>query len=143
MSGPQYGFAADPRAVEDLLHAPAEMRDQALMRMQEVVNGTLRGRELTANLAGLRKIYIDPAAAWRLVYEERPAPPGSAFAREIYLVAVRPKARNNIYLTVAARLGRHPGPVSARVHAARAASPQAARTRPLPAASPSSEGFAR
>jgi hypothetical protein len=151
---PRFGFAADPRALTDLMQAPAEIRDQALLQLQDVVNGSMHGAKLTGDLNGYRKIYVDLKAEWRIVYAQRPAPAQSAHPQEIYLVAVRPKARNNIYDTVAARLGIDRRPVSALTHAARARSPQSAAHRPpalavsvpqpvRPQAVPSTKGRAR
>ena len=129
---PKYAFSADPRALTDLMQAPAEIRDQALMHLQDIVAGQLEGDHLTRELDGYRKVYVDLKKQWRLVYGKRPAPPQSTHPTEVYLVAVRPRARHNIYDTVAARLGLNPGPLSALTHAARARSPQTAAPTPPP-----------
>ncbi|MCX4776861.1 hypothetical protein [Streptomyces sp. NBC_01264] len=109
--------------MNDLLAAPADVRDVALSRLQDAVTGQRHGRELTGTLAGFRKVYID-SARWRMVYGLRPAPEGSEHRREVFVVALRPRAQNEIYKVVAERLGIAHRPLSALAHAARARSPQ-------------------
>ncbi|MFI8105141.1 type II toxin-antitoxin system RelE/ParE family toxin [Streptomyces sp. NPDC086023] len=136
MSGPEprpaFSLNFDPRAWNDLLAAPSDIRDLALAQLQDVVNARLFGGKLTGDLAGLRKLYVDHRAAWRIVYAQRPAPAGSAFRTEIHVVAVRPRDRHDVYNTAAARLGIKRRPVSALTHAARARSPQLDGYRPVP-----------
>ncbi|MER5567186.1 hypothetical protein ABT083_13380 [Streptomyces goshikiensis] len=135
MSGreqPAFGLTFDPRALTDLLQAPGDIRDLALAQLQDVVNAKLFGGKLTAELEGLRKVYVDSRAAWRMVYAQRRAPEGSAYRTEIHVVAVLPRDRHEVYNTAAARLGIKRRSVSALTHAARARSPQLDTTRPAP-----------
>ncbi|GLW04251.1 MULTISPECIES: type II toxin-antitoxin system RelE family toxin [Streptomyces] len=140
MSGPEprpaFGLSFDPRALNDLLAAPGDIRDLALAQLQDVVNANLFGGKLTGDLAGLRKLYVDRHAAWRTVYAQRPAPAGSAHRTEIHVVAIRPRDRHDVYNTAAARLGIKRRPVSALTHAARARSPQLEGYRPVPKPGP-------
>lgn len=141
MSGhdqPAFGLTFDPRALTDLLQAPSDIRDLALAQLQDVVNAKLFGGKLTAELDGLRKLYVDSRAAWRIVYDQRRAPEGSAYRTEIHVVAVRPRDRHDVYNTAAARLGIKRRPVDALTHAARSRSPQldTARTVPKPGPPP-------
>ncbi|MFG2979414.1 hypothetical protein ACGFYY_41315 [Streptomyces sp. NPDC048331] len=139
MSGhdqPAFGLTFDPRALTDLLQAPSDIRDIALVRLQDVVNAQLFGRKLTRELDGLRKVYVDSHMAWRIVYATRRAPEGSAFRTEIHVVAVGARERNDVYRTAAARLGIKHRPVDALTHAARGRSPQLTTTRTLPKPGP-------
>ncbi|WP_446038049.1 type II toxin-antitoxin system RelE family toxin [Streptomyces sp. SID1121] len=125
MSGkPAFSLSFDPRALTDLLQAPADIRDLALAHLQDIVNADLFGGKLTEELAGFRKVYVDAHNQWRLVYAQRPAPPTSAYRTEVHVVAVRPRAGNDVYVTVRARLGVTRRPASALTHAARSHSPQ-------------------
>ncbi|WP_367435117.1 hypothetical protein [Streptomyces celluloflavus] len=132
---PAFGLSFDPRALTDLLQAPGEIRDLALAQLQDVVNADLFGSKLTGDLSGLRKLYVDSRNAWRVVYAQRPAPATSTHTTEIHVVAVRPRARNDVYDTVATRLGLNRRPVSALTHAARTRSPQL-DTHPIPKPAP-------
>ncbi|MER5765638.1 hypothetical protein [Streptomyces sp. NPDC002082] len=133
---PVYSLSFDPRALNDLLAAPADVRDVALSRLQDAVTGQRHGPELTGTLAGFRKIYID-SARWRMVYGLRPAPETSAHRSEVFVVALRPRAQYEIYKVVAERLGIEHRPLSALAHAARARSPQtAAHPYPITAGLP-------
>ncbi|MCE7081704.1 hypothetical protein [Streptomyces sp. ST2-7A] len=127
---PAFGLSFDPRALTDLLGAPDEVRDTALSHLRDVVNAERRGLRLTGDLEGYRKLFVDPHKEWRLVYGLRPAPETSAYRQEVHVVAVRPRARNDVYDTVGIRLGMSRRPLSARAHAARVRSPQL--TDPLP-----------
>lgn len=137
---PQYGLSLDPRALADLLAAPVDIRDLTLAHLQDAVSGTRQGPKLTGDLAGLRKVYIDHQAQWRMVYALRPAPAGSIHPTEVYVVAIRPRAEYDVYDTVAARLGLQRRPLNALAHAARSRSPQtwvhSARPLAAPAARP-------
>ncbi|MFD5320046.1 hypothetical protein [Streptomyces sp. NPDC127098] len=108
-----FGFAADPRALDDLRTAPAGIRDLALLALQDLVHGEQRGARLGVragvDLTGHRKLYVDPRAEWRIVYAERPAPPHGAHAREIFLLAVGPREGHAVYNAAARRLGRLSG----------------------------------
>ncbi|MEC3997172.1 hypothetical protein VSR01_28190 [Actinacidiphila sp. DG2A-62] len=121
-SEPRFALAADPRVVTDLVIAPADIRTAALDCLAAVVEGELRGEELAGALAGFRAVALDPR--WRLVYRLRPAPAGGPYAREVFVAAVRPRARFDVYTAVASRLGLNQQPLSALAHAARARSPQ-------------------
>ncbi|WP_329025799.1 hypothetical protein [Streptomyces sp. NBC_00690] len=121
---PAFGLSFDPRALTDLLAAPGDIRDLALAQLQDVVTAQVFGGKLVGDLAGFRKLYVDHRAAWRVVYAQRPAPPGSAHRAEIHVVAVRPRARQDAYDTARARLGVTRRPMSALAHAARTRSPQ-------------------
>ncbi|MFD9715817.1 hypothetical protein [Streptomyces sp. NPDC059076] len=143
---PAFGLSFDPRALSDLLAAPGDIRDLALAQLQDVVTAQLFGGKLVGDLAGFRKLYVDHRAAWRVVYAQRPAPPGSAHRAEIHVVAVRPRARQDAYDTARARLGITRRPMSALAHAARTRSPQLAtqQTRkpgPSPTAAPGLPGL--
>ncbi|KOT79118.1 hypothetical protein ADK70_31910 [Streptomyces rimosus subsp. pseudoverticillatus] len=131
MSGrPRHALSFDPRALTDLLEAPTDVRGLALEHLQETVNGDMQGGKLTGDLSGLRKLYLDQRAEWRLVYCQRPAPATSQHTTEIHVIAVRPRADFDVYDTVAARLGMERRPMSALAHAARARSPQLTASRP-------------
>ncbi|MFB7270752.1 type II toxin-antitoxin system RelE/ParE family toxin [Streptomyces sp. NPDC056244] len=136
MTGPAFGLSFDPRALDDLLAAPQDIRDLALAQLQDIVNADLFGGKLTGDLSGYRKLPIDSRKQWRIVYAQRPAPPNSRHTTEIYVVAVRPRARNDVYDTVAQRLGMNRRPLSARTHAARSRSPQLTTQHPLPKPGP-------
>ncbi|MCX2969444.1 MULTISPECIES: hypothetical protein [Streptomyces] len=133
---PAFGLSFDPRALTDLLQAPGDIRDLALAQMQDVVNAELFGTKLTGDLSGYRKLVVDSRKEWRVVYALRPAPPTSAHANEIHVVAVRPRARNDVYDTVGQRLGMTRRPLSARTHAARSRSPQLTTRQPAPKPGP-------
>ncbi|CAM5242955.1 hypothetical protein SHIRM173S_13012 [Streptomyces hirsutus] len=75
---------------------------------------------------------MDSRKEWRVVYGIRPAPETSAHRREIHVVAVRPRADNDVYDTVGKRLGMNRRPLSARTHAARSRSPQLTTRGPIP-----------
>ncbi|MGK4906447.1 hypothetical protein [Streptomyces albus] len=144
MSGqrrPVFGLSFDPRALTDLLEAPSDIRDLALAQLQDVVAGDRSGSKLTGDLSGYRKLVVDSRKEWRIVYAQRPAPAASAHPTEIHVVAIRARARNDIYDTVGARLGMSRRPLSARTHAARSRPPQLAAQTPqtpaLPTPAPS------
>jgi hypothetical protein len=108
----KFGFAADPRAIEDLRNLPGRVRDLALLHLQDLVHGEQRGQRLGeragVDLSGCRKVYADPDARWRIVYQERQAPPGAPRDREIYLITVGRRDGAEVYNTAAQRLGRSP-----------------------------------
>lgn len=133
---PVFGLTFDPRALTDLLQAPSDIRDLSLALLQDVVNADRHGSKLMAELAGLRKLYVDHRAAWRIVYALRPAPATSAYPMEVHVVAVRPRARHDVYDTAAQRLGIARRPVGARAHAARTSSPQIDAYRAIPKPGP-------
>ncbi|MFJ2739646.1 hypothetical protein ACIO3O_08255 [Streptomyces sp. NPDC087440] len=139
---PAFGLSFDPRALTDLLQASSDIRDLALSLLQDVVNANRFGTKLTGDLAGYRKLQVDSRAQWRIVYAVRPAPMTSTHRSEVHVVAVRPRAKNDVYDTVGARLGMARRPLSARTHAARSQSPQlisrASVPKPGPRTAPAS-----
>ncbi|KUN02135.1 hypothetical protein AQI95_29125 [Streptomyces yokosukanensis] len=139
---PAFGLSFDPRALTDLLQAPSDIRDLTLSYLQEVVNADRCGLRLTGDLEGYRKLFVDARKDWRVVYGVRAAPETSAHRREIYVVAIRPRAGNDVYDEVGRRLGMTRRPLSAHTHAARSRSPQltpraaVSRPGPLPSVMP-------
>ncbi|MEV5878045.1 hypothetical protein AB0L75_28230 [Streptomyces sp. NPDC052101] len=140
MNGPEirpvFGLSFDPRALNDLLAAPSDIRDLSMAQIQDVVCARLFGAKLTRDLAGCRKIYVDHRNEWRIVYAQRPAPATSAYRTEIHVVAVRPREAHDVYDTARARLGITRRPVSTLTHAARTRSPQLAARQPIPKPAP-------
>ncbi|MFC9502722.1 hypothetical protein [Streptomyces sp. NPDC057002] len=140
MSGGQqraaFGLSFDPRALSDLLQAPSDIRDLTLAYLQEVVNAERFGLRLTGDLEDYRKLFVDSRKDWRVVYGVRPAPAESGYRREIHVVAVRPRAGNDVYDEVGRRLGMPRRPLSARTHAARSRSPQLTTRAPAPRPGP-------
>ncbi|MFF6772767.1 hypothetical protein ACFY8W_04300 [Streptomyces sp. NPDC012637] len=133
---PAFGLSFDARALTDLLQAPSDIRDLTLSYLQEVVNAERFGLRLTGDLEGYRKLFVDSRKEWRVVYGVRPAPEESAYRREIHVVAVRPRAGNDVYDEVGRRLGMTRRPLSARTHAARSRSPQLTTRGPVPRPGP-------
>ncbi|MEU1821317.1 hypothetical protein ABZ502_02525 [Streptomyces abikoensis] len=136
MSFPKFAFAADPRALDDLREAPTEIRDLALLALQDLVHGEQRGQRLDArngwDLSDCRKLYVDAKVDWRIVYQERPAPSSAEHKREIFLIAMRPRAGFEAYNTAFHRLGRTRTTSTPRAVAARARSPRNVPTRTTP-----------
>jgi hypothetical protein len=133
-----FGLSLDPRALTDLLQAPSDIRDLTLAYLQEVVNAQRFGLRLDGDLEGYRKLFVDSRKGWRVVYGVRPAPGTSTHRKEIHVVAVRPRAGNNVYDEVGRRLGMTRRPLSARTHAARCRSPQLTTRGPVPRPGPTS-----
>ncbi|MGW4345308.1 hypothetical protein ACWEL8_09550 [Streptomyces sp. NPDC004690] len=133
---PAFGLSFHPHALTDLLQAPQDIRDLALAALQDVVAAQRFGRCLTGDLEGYRKLIVDARREWRIVYGLRPTPDGSAHRREVHVVAVRPRAGNDVYDTVGARLGMNRRPLSARTHAARSRPPQLTSRAPVPRPAP-------
>ncbi|WP_217199851.1 hypothetical protein [Streptomyces buecherae] len=133
---PAFGLSFDPRALTDLLQAPSDVRDLTLAYLQEVVTARRFGLRLDGDLEGYRKLFVDSRKDWRVVYGVRTAPESSTHQREIHVVAIRPRAGNDVYDEVGRRLGMTRRPVSARTHAARVRSPQLATRAPVPRPSP-------
>lgn len=132
---PAFGLSFDPRALTDLLQAPSDIRDLTLAYLQEVVNAQRFGLRLDGDLEGYRKLFVDSRKDWRVVYGVRMAPAESAHQKEIHVVAVRPRAGNDVYDEVGRRLG--------MTHAA-AERTHPRSTRPIPAADhPHSRASAR
>ncbi|MFF4785759.1 hypothetical protein ACFY3E_31130 [Streptomyces griseorubiginosus] len=145
MSRARFAFAAHPDAIADLRQLPEEMRDLALLELQNLVHGSDDCLPLTGRLAGFHKVYVDPAVSYRMVIQFRPAPPTSTHKREIYLVAAGAREDYAVYRTAQLRtirtgLNRHEGTdaaAEARVQAARSRSPHAIDpTASLPATAP-------
>ncbi|MFE9417007.1 hypothetical protein ACFYMX_15340 [Streptomyces griseofuscus] len=133
---PAFALSFDPRALTDLLQAPSDIRDLTLAYLQEVVNAQRFGLRLDGDLEGYRKLFVDSRRDWRVVYGLRPAPAGSAHPKEIHVVAIRPRAGNDVYDEVGRRLGMTRRPLSARTHAARSRSPQLTTRTPVPRPGP-------
>ena len=145
MSRARFAFAAHPDAIADLRALPDGIRDLALLELQNLVHGSDDCLPLTGRLAGFHKVYIDPAVAYRMVVQFRPAPPTSTHDREIYLVAAGAREDYSVYRAAQLRtnrtgLNRPPDgdpAAEARVRAARSRSPHAGeRVSPAPAAVP-------
>jgi hypothetical protein len=115
---PAFGLSFDPRALTDLLQAPSDIRDLTLAYLQEVVNAQRFGLRLTGDLEGYRKLFVDARKDWRVVYGVRPAPEAAAHRQEIHVVAIRPRAGNDVYDEVGRRLGLPRRPLSARTQPA-------------------------
>ncbi|MFI0721942.1 hypothetical protein [Streptomyces sp. NPDC021224] len=134
MSLPRRAFAAHPDALADLRALPEPIRDQALLHLQDLVNGEHVAKRLEGRLAGFHKVILGVGSDWashRLVVQFRPAPATSKHDREVYLVAAGPRADYAVYRTAQHRTGRTQTPppdpaTAARVRAARSRSPHAA-----------------
>jgi hypothetical protein len=147
VSRARFAFAAHPDAIADLRELPDEIRDLALLELQNLVHGSDDCLPLNGRLAGFHKVYVDPAVSYRMVIQFRPAPPTSTHKREIYLVATGAREDYAVYRTAQLRTNRtglnRPADTDpaaeARVQAARSRSPHAVdQTTPLlPAAPPS------
>ncbi|MEU3008063.1 hypothetical protein [Streptomyces sp. NPDC006863] len=133
---PAFGLSFDPRALTDLLQAPSDIRDLTLACLQEVVLAQRFGLRLDGDLEGFRKLFVDSRKEWRVIYGVRPAPEQSAHQKEIHVVAVRPRAGNDVYDEVGRRLGMARRPLSARTHAARSRPPQLTARGPAPRPGP-------
>ncbi|MGY5034825.1 hypothetical protein ACWC9U_29045 [Streptomyces sp. 900116325] len=140
MSRARFAFAAHPDAIADLRELPDEIRDLALLELQNLVHGSDDCLPLKGRLAGFHKVYVDPSVSYRMVIQFRPAPPTSHHKREVYLVAAGSRKEYAVYQTAHLRTGSHQDvePASAaeaRVQAARSRSPHAAnQPTPLPVA---------
>ncbi|MFB7645675.1 hypothetical protein ACFW17_07140 [Streptomyces sp. NPDC058961] len=135
---PAFALSFDPRALGDLLQAPSDIRDLSLAYLQEVVNAERFGLRLDGDLEGYRKLFVDSRREWRVVYGIRPAPAESAHRKEIHVVAIRPRAGNDVYDEVGRRLGMARRPLSARTHAARSRPPQLTTRASVPRPGPPS-----
>lgn len=141
MSRARFAFAAHPDAIADLRELPDQVRDLALLELQNLVHGSDDCLPLTGRLAGFHKVYVDPAVSYRMVIQFRPAPPTSTHKREIYLVAAGAREDYAVYRTAQLRTGPEQGAetdsvVEARVQAARSRSPHAVDQISVPAAPP-------
>ncbi|WP_127360917.1 hypothetical protein [Actinacidiphila soli] len=142
MSRARFAFAAHPDAIGDLRELPDEIRDLALLELQNLVHGSDDCLPLKGRLAGFHKVYVDPAVSYRMVIQFRPAPPTSTHKREIYLVAAGAREDYAVYLAAHLRTGLNQATetdsaTEARVQAARSRSPHTVdQTASLPAAAP-------
>ncbi|WTD06197.1 hypothetical protein OH717_28275 [Streptomyces albidoflavus] len=105
MSRARFAFAAHPDAIADLRELPSEMRDLALLELQNLVHGSDDCLPLKGRLASFHKVYVDPEVAYRLVIQFRQAPPTSTHKREIYLVAAGNRKDYAVYRTAHLRIG--------------------------------------
>ncbi|MET7571247.1 hypothetical protein ABZT04_22490 [Streptomyces sp. NPDC005492] len=126
MSRARFAFAAHPDAIADLRELPGEIRDLALLELQNLVHGSDDCLPLKGRLAGFHKVYVDPSVSYRMVIQFRPAPPTSSHKREIYLVAAGSRQDYEVYRTAHLRTGPRQDTETARVTEARV---QAARSR--------------
>jgi hypothetical protein len=134
VSLPRRAFAAHPDALADLRNLPEPIRDQALLHLQDLVNGERVAKRLQGRLEGFHKVILGVGTDWashRLVVQFRPAPATSKHEREVYLVAAGPRADYAVYRAAQHRTGRTQTPLpdpatAARIRAARSRSPHAA-----------------
>lgn len=130
---PAYGLSFNPEALTDLRALPRDIRDRALGLIEDVVRARVTGGALTGELREYRKLYLGERSEWRVVYRLQKAPPGSHHDHEAHVVAVRPRARHDVYDTVRARVNRPRPAVGPRAHAARTLPPQMQGRKPHPA----------
>ncbi|WP_328946398.1 hypothetical protein OG259_38005 [Streptomyces sp. NBC_00250] len=142
MSRARFAFAAHPDAIADLRELPDNIRDLALLELQNLVHGSDDCLPLKGHLAGFHKVYVDPSVAYRLVIQFRPAPPTSNHQREVYLVAAGSRKDYAVYRTAHLRtapqqITESASAAEARVQAARSRSSfTAGRPTASPAAPP-------
>ena len=130
MSRARFAFAAHPDAIADLRELPDEIRDLALLELQNLVHGSDDCLPLKGRLAGFHKVYVDPSVSYRMVIQFRPAPAASHHKREVYLVAAGSRKDYAVYRTAHLRTGPRQdaetaSAAEARVQAARSRSPRA------------------
>ncbi|WP_405988385.1 hypothetical protein [Streptomyces sp. NBC_00986] len=130
MSRARFAFAAHPDAIADLRELPDDIRDLALLELQNLVHGSDDCLPLKGRLAGFHKVYVDPSVSYRMVIQFRPAPPTSSHKREIYLVAAGSRQDYAVYRSAHLRTGPRQdtetaSTTEARVQAARSRSPRA------------------
>ncbi|MEV7035715.1 hypothetical protein AB0N99_36500 [Streptomyces sp. NPDC093272] len=128
MSHARFAFAAHPDAITDLRELPDEIRDLALLELQNLVQGSNDCLPLKGRLAGFHKVYVDPSVAYRMVIQFRRAPSTSAHKREIYLVAAGSRKDYEVYRSAHLRTSPRQdveidSATEARVQAARSRSP--------------------
>lgn len=101
-------FSAHPEALDDLLSVPQHVRMLALGYLGRLVRAEVRGPLLEEqgerDLRGARKLYLDDALDYRLVYVERRAPHNPRHLLGIHLVAVGERRGVAVYETAARRL---------------------------------------
>lgn len=137
MSRARFAFAAHPDALADLQKLPPDIRDLALLELQNLVHGSNDCLPLKGRLAGFHKVYVDPSVSYRMVIQFRPAPPTSKHTREIYLVAAGSRVGYAVYRSAHLRTDAHQDAATAsvaetRVQAARSRSPRVLE-QPTPA----------
>ncbi|MER5972852.1 hypothetical protein ABT112_24490 [Streptomyces sp. NPDC002055] len=130
MSRARFAFAAHPDAIADLRELPDDIRDLALLELQNLVDGSNDCLPLKGRLAGFHKVYVDPSVAYRMIIQFRAAPPTSDHKREIYLVAAGSRKDYAVYRSAHLRTGPRQdveidSATEARVQAARSRSPLA------------------
>ncbi|MEU6664031.1 hypothetical protein [Streptomyces sp. NPDC046821] len=126
MSRARFAFAAHPDAIADLRELPDEVRDLALLELQNLVHGSDDCLPLKGRLSGFHKVYVDPSVAYRMVIQFRPAPPTSTHKREVYLVAAGSRKDYAVYRSAHLRTGPQQDTETASAAEARV---QAARSR--------------
>ncbi|MEW5626533.1 hypothetical protein AB1388_08185 [Streptomyces hydrogenans] len=141
MSRARFAFAAHPDAIADLRELPDNIRDLALLELQNLVHGSDDCLPLKGRLAGYHKVYVDPSVSYRLVIQFRPAPPTSNHKREIYLVAAGSRKDYAVYRTAHLRTAppqdtAAASAAEARVQAARSRSSLTASRPPATPATP-------
>ncbi|MER5972255.1 hypothetical protein ABT112_21365 [Streptomyces sp. NPDC002055] len=127
MSRARFAFAAHPDAIADLRELPDEIRDLALLELQNLVHGSDDCLPLKGRLAGFHKVYVDPTVSYRMVIQFRAAPPTSDHKREVYLVAAGSRQDYAVYRSAHLRTGQQQdtetvSATEARVQAARSRS---------------------
>ncbi|MFJ7244468.1 hypothetical protein ACIQWA_07425 [Kitasatospora sp. NPDC098652] len=134
---PLPGFSAHPEALADLLTVPGQVRTLALSYLDRLVKAEVRGPLLEEqgerDLRGARKIYLDDAMAYRLVYTERRAPHNPRHLLGIHLVAVGERRGVAVYETAARRLRQAAVQETGRGMPARFQAALASSARPSPA----------
>ncbi|MFE1764690.1 hypothetical protein ACFW81_10780 [Streptomyces angustmyceticus] len=131
MSRARFAFAAHPDAIADLRELPDQIRDLALLELQNLVHGSDDCLPLKGRLAGFHKVYVDPTVSYRMVIQFRAAPPTSDHKREVYLVAAGSRQDYAVYRSAHLRTGLRQdtetvSATEARVQAARSRSSLAA-----------------
>ncbi|MFF2503571.1 hypothetical protein ACFVTY_09375 [Streptomyces sp. NPDC058067] len=144
MSRARFAFAAHPDAMTDLRELPDEIRDLALLELQNLVQGSDDCLPLKGRLADFHKVYVDPSVAYRMVIQFRPAPPTSTHKREIYLVAAGSRKDYAVYRSAHLRAGPQQVTETASVAEARvrAARSRSSLTAGRPTASPTAPATA-
>ncbi|MFD0274307.1 hypothetical protein ACFVHB_10415 [Kitasatospora sp. NPDC127111] len=136
---PLAGFSAHPEALDDLLSVPQHVRMLALGYLGRLVRAEIRGPLLEEqgerDLRGARKLYLDDALDYRLVYVERRALHNPRHLQGIHLVAVGERRQVAVYETAAHRLRQAASQEVRRGMPARFQAALASSTRTTPAQS--------
>ncbi|MFE2722780.1 hypothetical protein [Kitasatospora sp. NPDC059327] len=139
---PLAGFSAHPEALDDLLSVPQHVRMLALGYLGRLVRAEVRGPLLEEqgerDLRGARKLYLDDALDYRLVYVEHRVPHNPRHLQGIHLVAVGERRGVAVYETAARRLRQAASQEVRRGMPARFQAALASSTRPSPAQSAAS-----